>query len=154
MPLDLSLSPIQLLSQEFLHVELSAVPAEEHGPGNIDVERDVVYDLEDKDWRVTLSVTIQGVEGKIDPPYKGAVVARGFYKVHESYPHDAEKLVRITGASMLYGSIREMVAHISARAPNGMISLPSVSFMEPEKPQKKAAAKKAKPAKKKAAGKK
>ncbi len=151
MPLDLSLSPIQLLSQEFLHVELSAVPAEEHGPGNIDVERELFFDPKDHHWRVTLTVEIKGVDGKNDPPYKGVVVARGFYKVHESYPHDAEKLVRITGASMLYGSIREMVAHISARAPNGMISLPSVSFVEPE--QAKPTPKR-KPAKKKAAVKK
>jgi len=150
MPLDLSLSPIQLLSQEFLHVELSAIPAEDYGPGKIDVDREVFYDKEDDDWRVTLTVEIQGVDGKANPPYKGAVVARGVYKVHESYPHDTEKLVRITGASMLYGCIREMVAHISARAPNGMINLPSVSFVDPpeEAPAKK------KTAKKKAAGKK
>jgi preprotein translocase subunit SecB len=148
--MQLSQSPITLLSQEFLHVELSAIPVGEFGPGNIDVERSVYYDKEDDDWRVTLTVQIIGVEGKEEPPYKGALVARGFYKVHESYPHDVEKLVRITGASMLYGAIREMVAYISSRNPNGMINLPSVSFMENEEKPKA----KKKTVKKKAAGKK
>ena len=153
--MQLSESPLHMLAQEFLHVELSAIPAEEVGPGNIDVDREVFYDKEDDDWRVTLTVEIKGIDGKNDPPYKGALVARGFYKVHESYPHDAEKLVRITGASMLYGSIREMVAHISARAPNGMINLPSVSFVDPpEKPKPKKKTAKKKVAKKKAAAKK
>jgi len=144
--LDLSLSPISLLEQEFLHVELTAIPSDEFGPGNIDVDREVYQDEDNpKKWTVVLTVMIKGVEDKPSPAYIGGVTARGLYRVHENYTGDQKKLIRITGASMLYGAIREMVSYISARSPNGMISLPSVSFIEPtEKPKKVTAEKAAK----------
>lgn len=146
MQLEVSLSPITLIAQEFLRVDLTAIFAEDFGPGNIDVDREIYQDEEDpQQWTVLLTVLIQGVKDKSTPPYVGGIMARGFYKVHDEFPGDAEKLIRITGASMLYGAIREMIAHISARAPNGMINLPSVSFIEPEKPKPKS-----KPTKKKA----
>ena len=56
----------------------------------------------------------------------------GPFIVADQYP--AEKvsdLIKITGASILYGACREMLANLTARGPHGMVSLPSVSFMSP-----------------------
>ena len=40
----------------------------------------------------------------------------------------ADELVNVTGASMLYGACREMLANLTARSTHGMSTLPSVSF--------------------------
>ena len=80
------------------------------------------------------------------PPYTGSISLLGVYSVHEDFPKDPERLIRITGASMLYGVAREMISHITARSPNGILTLPSISFYEDApnpKPAKKKANKKA-----------
>ena len=38
--------------------------------------------------------------------------------------------MRVTGASLAYGMIRETVANLAARGPHGTYLLPSVSFFE------------------------
>jgi hypothetical protein len=43
-----------------------------------------------------------------------------------------EELIRVTGASMLYGACREMLANLTARSTHGMSTLPSVSFAVPK----------------------
>jgi preprotein translocase subunit SecB len=143
-------SPLQLISQDTLEIAFKASkPGDPFGSGNIEVDREVEQSGEDSNrWAVMLDVTLQQVEDEAAPPYTGHIKLLGFYKVHEDYKGDAERLIRITGASMLYGAAREMVSYITARSPNGMLTLPSVSFYE-EAPAKKAAKKTAKKAVKK-----
>ncbi|MDQ8196306.1 protein-export chaperone SecB [Coraliomargarita sp. SDUM461004] len=132
-------SPLQLISQDTLEVAIKASKAgDAFGSGNIAVDREVEQSAEDPNrWTVMLDVTLQAVEGEAAPPYTGHIKLLGFYKVHEDYRGDSDRLIRITGASMLYGAAREMVSYITARSPNGMLTLPSISFYE-EAPAKKA----------------
>ncbi len=143
-------SPISVISQDFWEVSLRASTETEHAFGDLDVEREV-HPIEGnpRQWRVYLQIKLVAVEGQKPPPYSGSILARGLYEVHADYPHDAERLVRITGASMLYGAAREMVTAVTARGPHGMLTLPSVSFIEAA-PKKKAVKKAAKKAAKKA----
>ncbi|MGZ0709105.1 hypothetical protein ACWPKO_12300 [Coraliomargarita sp. W4R53] len=138
-------SPLQLLSQDTLEVAIKAsAPGDAFGSGNIEVDREVEQSGEDPNrWAVMLGVTLQAVEGEAAPPYTGHIKLLGFYKVHEDYKGNSNRLIRITGASMLYGAAREMVSYITARSPNGMLTLPSVSFYE-EAPAKKVSKKAAK----------
>lgn len=138
-------SPLQLLSQDTLEVTIKAsAPGDAFGSGNIEVDREVEQSGEDPNrWAVMLDVTLQAVEGEAAPPYTGHIKLLGFYKVHEDYKGDSDRLIRITGASMLYGAAREMVSYITARSPNGMLTLPSISFYD-EAPAKKTAKKAAK----------
>ncbi|MGZ0654506.1 hypothetical protein ACWPKS_02775 [Coraliomargarita sp. W4R72] len=138
-------SPLQLISQDTLEVTIKAsAPGDAFGSGNIEVDREVEQSGEDPNrWAVMLDVTLQAVEGEAAPPYTGHIKLLGFYKVHEDYQGDSDRLIRITGASMLYGAAREMVSYITARSPNGMLTLPSVSFYE-EAPAKKVSKKAAK----------
>lgn len=150
-------SPIAILSQDFWEVSLRGSLEHEHGVGDIEVERQV-FSVEDnpQQWRVYLQIDLTALEGEKPPPYTGRIIARGFYEVHEEYPHDPERLVRITGASMLYGAVREMVTSVTARGPHGMLTLPSVSFFENNAskiPAKRAAKKTTKKATKKRAAK-
>jgi hypothetical protein len=144
-------SPIEVVAQEFLGIDLHATPADEFETGTLDVDRKF-FPMEEasRRWVVLMTVEIGGEEEHKAPPYVGSILARGIYEVHPDYPGDPERLIRITGSSMLYGAVREMLATFTARGPNGLVTLPSVSFFEePEKPTPKP-----KPAKKKAAGKK
>lgn len=137
-------SPLMVHAQDFWDVSIQATTDPEHGYGDIAVEREVMP-VKDRErcWTVYLEIKLNAVDGEKPPPYTGKIIARGIYEVHSGYPNDPERLVRITGASMLYGSAREMVSAITARGPNGMLTLPSVSFFE-EVPKKKAAKKSSK----------
>lgn len=129
--MQLNPSPLAILSQIFWEVSISGTTPLEHGSGNLHVERQV-EPIPDhpRQWRVILQIKLNALEGEKPPPYIGTVTAEGRYEVHENYPHDPESLVRITGASMLYGVAREMVVSITARAAHGMLTLPSISFYD------------------------
>jgi preprotein translocase subunit SecB len=138
-------SPLQLLSQDTLEISITASErGDDFGSGNIEVDREVERSTDDANrWAVMLDIELQAIEGEAPPPYTGHIKLVGFYQVHEEYKGDSDRLIRITGASMLYGAAREMVSYITARSPNGMLTLPSVSFYE-ESPKKKATKKVAK----------
>ncbi|RME69384.1 MAG: hypothetical protein D6781_08710 [Verrucomicrobia bacterium] len=131
--MQLSPSPLEILSQVFREVQIVASEGENHGPGQIDVERHVEA-LSDcpRQWRVRLVIRLSGQKETAPPPYTGCIAVEGHYAVHEKYPYDPERLIRVTGASMLYGATREMVSAITSRGPHGMLTLPSVSFLGPD----------------------
>lgn len=136
----LKVSPLSLISQEFLEISLKATTDTEHAQGNLEVLREEMpVDGNPRRWRVVLQVNLNTTEGVPPPPYTGHVVIRGVYEVSEKYEHDPARLIRVTGASMLYGAVREVLAGFTARSANGMVTLPSVSFYEkpPEPPAKK-----------------
>ncbi|MCC5836070.1 MAG: hypothetical protein JJU20_15185 [Opitutales bacterium] len=137
-------SPLQILSSEFIEISIKSCEAtEDHGPGSIDVERDIhLHHGEDGEaWGIMLAIKLEAIEDQPPPPYTGHVVIRGGFRVHEDYTGDPERLIRITAASMLYGATREMLASLTARSVNGMMTLPSVSFFE-DLPTQKPATKK------------
>lgn len=77
-----------------------------------------------------------------ESPYSANLTIEGEFEVLEGYTAGApEELVNITGASMLYGACREMLANLTARSTHGMSTLPSVSFVSP-RPASKVATKK------------
>lgn len=139
-------SPISVLSQDFWEVNLQASTGHDHDFGDLDIKRQVTPVKDNPlQWCVYLQIKLTAVEGQKPPPYSGCILARGIYEVHKQYAHDPGRLVRITGASMLYGAAREMITSVTARGPHGMLTLPSVSFYEEcSKPRKKAAKKTAK----------
>lgn len=142
----LKTSPLIIHSQSFWDVNVQANPDEDFGPGDISVEREIqAMPDHGRAWSVYLDIKLNAHDGKKSPPYTGSIIAQGIYEVHPDYPNDPERLVRVTGSSMLYGAVRELVSMITARGPNGMVTLPSVSFVEDAKANNstKKAAKKA-----------
>ncbi len=78
-----------------------------------------------------------------DSPYTATLAIEGEFEVAEGYTAASpEDLVNVTGASMLYGACREMLANLTARSIHGMSTLPSVSFLS-AKPSENDKAKKA-----------
>jgi len=65
-----------------------------------------------------------------DSPYTATLTIEGEFEVAEGYnAAPMDDLVNVTGASMLYGACREMLANLTARSVHGMSTLPSVSFL-------------------------
>ncbi len=141
----LKLSPVILHAQNIWAVNLQASLDRDFGTGDISVERKI-KPMKDRErcWSVYLDIQLNAHAAEKSPPYTGNIIAEGVYEAHPNYPNDPERLVRVTGSSMLYGAVRELVSMITARGPNGMVTLPSVSFVEdaPSKAATKPAAKK------------
>ena len=84
-------------------------------------------------WKVGLDVTF-GEKADGASPYFGNVNVEGIFEINETYPADKrQELISITGASILYGAAREMIANFSARGANGTFLMPSVSFFKIDK---------------------
>lgn len=70
-------------------------------------------------------------EASAEPPYTVEVEAVGFFRYVGGDAHtgvERFRAVRFTGYQILYGAIREMVANVTARGPNGLWHLPGRSF--------------------------
>jgi preprotein translocase subunit SecB len=66
-----------------------------------------------------------------EPPYLVEVEAVGFFRYVGGETHtgvERFRAVRFTGYQILYGAIREMVANVTARGPNGLWHLPGRNF--------------------------
>ena len=80
------------------------------------------------DWRVNSKVTFTAKAGK-KTVARGSVAFVGFFDVPmEMEEAKRQKFVAENGASILYAATRELVANITARAPNKLITLPPTSF--------------------------
>ncbi len=66
-------------------------------------------------------------EGK--PSYTGSVEIIGIFVISEQYKEDPVRLVNVTGASLLYGAVRELVCNLTARGPWPMVTLSTMSFV-------------------------
>ena len=62
------------------------------------------------------------------PYYSGVIEVVGFFRVADAYKDDPERLVQCSGASLLYGSVRELVCNLTARGPWPMVTIPTVNF--------------------------
>jgi preprotein translocase subunit SecB len=81
-------------------------------------------------WWVGLEIAINNDE-KTDKasPYTINLRAAGMFSINPNYPADRrEKFVYESGASLIYGAIREMVCNITARSAHGSFLLPTSSF--------------------------
>lgn len=140
MPTPLSRSPLAILSQEFIEIQLVASESEASEiPLNLSCHREwSASDSDPRVWRLTLTVEFGGDEDAPPAPYTGRLKAVGSFRVAAAFPEDRrESLIRVTGASILFGACREMLANLTARGPHGMISLPSISFIDPKTPEPK-----------------
>lgn len=69
--------------------------------------------------------------GFVAPPYCIEVEAVGYFRYVGKESHvgvERFRAVRFTGYQILYGAIREMVANVTARGPNGLWHLPGRNF--------------------------
>jgi len=100
-------------------------------------------------YRLTMGIQVKPSPKKEKEffPYLIAISGRAFFTFEEPCPREqAEAVLRLNGASILYGLLRAQVAQITAQSVHGQFLLPAMNFVELAKVQ--ADAESAAPAKK------
>lgn len=142
-------SPLQLEEVRFLHVRVE--PREvpdlrdqfaEHTKYvftntrfNTTLEHMFAEDADDQpmsNFIVTLRVELPD-EGEKPSPYVIDVKCVGYFAISKKAFPDSEKRIDVgvvNGASLLYGTIREMILSITSRSWSGPLLIPSMSFMD------------------------
>jgi preprotein translocase subunit SecB len=87
--------------------------------------------IEQRRWQVSLEIKHVPPAG-CNFPYAYRVVLTGFFRAEPDVaPENEERMVRIQGASVLYGMGREIVRAMTGRGPHRPVLLPTVSFYDP-----------------------
>ena len=127
--------PLQLNEYFFPHVEVMADPTagereSDKTSNNFTVKvGSTKVDQNNDVYQVTLEILSKPeIEGS-KQNYTIKLIAIGFFSV-DSEKEDVEKLLRVSGASILYASAREFLITITARGPWGPVMLPIASFLE------------------------
>lgn len=86
-----------------------------------------------RQWKFELLVDLLDPDkGKF--PYKVQVTMVGFFTVSERYPAErVERLAKTNGPSLLYSSAREIIAFATGCSPFPQLTIPVVTFIQPEK---------------------
>jgi preprotein translocase subunit SecB len=99
-------------------------------------------------WRVEVTIELGESEDK-SFPYRVACTVVGYFQVDKRMPRqEADDLAKVSGASILYSTLREIVANTTGRTEFPHLMLPTLSFLDlpellEEAKPKKAAGKKA-----------
>ena len=132
----MSNTPLQLNHYVFTDVRLTAQPnVDISGNAPVGTETVVEYHAQKLgdnplSWVVTVRVHLKSPNDK-PTTYVGTVQCVGVFSVAPNWPPDQiEKLVAINGCGLLYASIREMIAMVTARGPYTYPLLPTMSFLD------------------------
>ena len=144
----LSSSPLQLERHEFTEIHLVANQTDSpEGGFEIGIQKEFkLHDANPRSFILILTIQLSASDPDKPCPYDAKLTISGHFNVAEVYQGNPEQLIDVTGASILYGAAREMLANLTSRGPHGLVSLPSVSFLSAspaKKSAKKAAKKKA-----------
>jgi preprotein translocase subunit SecB len=142
-------SPLQLRSLKFLKTSISPrlepdvyTPSSAGGADSFDFNRTRVltainHAVGDDDENspttnllITLGITLPD-DGANPPPYVCEIECVGYFAISkQAFPDDTARIdvAVVNGASMLYGAVRELVAHITSRSWYGELLLPSANF--------------------------
>lgn len=131
-----SASPLRFVEHHLAFLSLEVARKVDHkGIFSLKTNRKVSVDsAEPCRWNVEMGVEFGPSDPAKATPYSGVVTFTGTFEIAEDYPTEKrENLVAVTGASILYGACREMVANLTARAKYGLLSLPAITLLKPEK---------------------
>ncbi|MBW3513006.1 MULTISPECIES: protein-export chaperone SecB [unclassified Janthinobacterium] len=122
--LDENENPVETNNFDFAGVQISCEVgyADPDNENNVDNKASML---------VSIALTIANQEGK-KAPYNVKVAATGIFAwLDKKTPdHERRDLTVVNGASILYGSIREMVLNVTSRSLSGSLLLPSFNFID------------------------
>lgn len=126
---------LQLERSFFTRVEIAADP--QHTPGRFGLEVKTAQTIgstsqDGSHWIVEISISVAGKEGMPVAPYRINLHCVGTFAFSDATISDVEKerLLAVTGASILYSQAREYLLMLTARGPWGPLQLPTVSFID------------------------
>ena len=80
-------------------------------------------------YQITLKSTISpDPKTAALPYYSGEIEVVGFFRIAQGYNEDPDRLASISGASVLFGAVRELFCNLTARGPWPMVTLPTMNF--------------------------
>src|SRR5262245_58140009 len=127
------LSPLQLRQHFFSLVSIRANPAGT-ATGELSLEPKIRFQRASappNHWALALRVIIKSLKPEMPFCYEADIEIHGIVEVHESYPPEKqEQLAAVNGLSLLYSAVREMFVNVTARSAHGLVSLPTVNFIE------------------------
>jgi preprotein translocase subunit SecB len=92
-------------------------------------------------WKVAIRLMVRPSEGSTFCPYVIDVEVLGFFEVHEGVDESAvEDLVTCNAPAILVGAARELILIVTSRGPMPPFTLPSVTFIDASKQNRKIAA--------------
>ncbi len=151
----MQISPLQLSAFWIGRVHIEPAAPESFVPNaQITIDTTPVYRRSADDprqWLVDLRVGFRPA-GDRKIAYEGFVEMTGAFVVIGEFPEEKQiQVVAINAPSILYSSIREFVAMLTAHGQHGKLILPSVSFIDqqvqfPQSGEKKAGSQSNKPA--------
>lgn len=98
-------------------------------PMGIDVAAEQNPD-NDTQWRIEVTIDVQESEDK-SFPYRISCTVVGYFQVNKKLPRqEADDLAKVSGASILYSTLREIVANTTGRTEFPHLMLPTLSFLD------------------------
>jgi preprotein translocase subunit SecB len=127
------MTPLVVESYFFPHVNVTADPQyKPTGQAEKAPHFDIKVSAEDSPqngiWQVVVEIYSAAENEDEHQAYTVNLVCIGLFKVVPDYP-EPEKLLRISGAAMLYSAAREFLITVTSRGPWGAITLPMASFI-------------------------
>lgn len=127
------MTPLVVESYFFPHVNVTADPQyKPTGQAEKTPHFDIKVSAEDSPQNGIRQVVVEiysAAENEDEhQAYTVDLVCIGLFKVAPDYP-EPEKLLRISGAAMLYSAAREFLLTITSRGPWGALTLPMASFI-------------------------
>ncbi|HVU34299.1 MAG TPA: protein-export chaperone SecB [Opitutaceae bacterium] len=108
--------------------------AEEEMAANVTLERDP---KDSSRWTMTMKFQLQPRTASNGPYHVALQLAGVFATAPDFTPPDIETLVRVNGASVLYGVAREIVRQVTSAGPYPGMLIPTVNFRPDSKPEPK-----------------
>lgn len=87
------------------------------------------------DFMVTVVLQVPNGEIGKKAPYTVDVNAIGWFSLAPGVSDDREEIVRVNGASLLLGAVRELVCTITARSALGVMTLPTLRIIPKTSPK-------------------
>ena len=132
------ISPLQLNKYFFPVISIVANPKfqEEHldliPEIDVEINHDVFVSKDDENsFQLKLVIKVASTAEK-PVPYEIVLLVIGLFETAPDFP-EKNKLVGITGSSILYSAAREYIAMVTGRGPFPSIILPTVSFSQIQK---------------------
>ena len=129
-------SPLSLESYVFTRIHMDACEDPECLKNEADGQflvntRCQQHNEEPSRWMVTIGVSVNQKDGEPCPPYLFDIEVVGFFQIAEDYPVEKKApMVKANAPAVLFGSVREMIANITARGPYPKFYLPTVTFID------------------------
>lgn len=124
-------TPLQLKEYFFPIVNVTADPHyDSENPVWPDVSLNVQLNKDEKTdlYQVAVEINAASTDEEKIAPYAIELLAVGAFTVHPEWDN-IEKLLKVTGASILYSAAREFIITITSRGPWPAYHLPTASFL-------------------------